>query len=87
MQGTPALLSRRVNSIAASRLLYYGWTIDKHLSPIASEFATVEQAEADDRWFRAKVLVSLDDQRPCAPRDEVMARMRVCLTHGPGITE
>lgn len=50
--------------------------MDKHLSPIASEFATVEQAESYDRWFRAKVLVSLDDQRPCTPHDEVMARMR-----------
>lgn len=50
--------------------------MNKHLSPIESEFATVEQAEAYDRWFRAKVLGSLDDQRPCAPHDEVMARMR-----------
>ena len=48
----------------------------KHLSPIESEFTTAEQAEAYERWFRAKVIVSLDDPRPCAPHDEVMARMR-----------
>ncbi|CAB3774462.1 type II toxin-antitoxin system RelB family antitoxin [Paraburkholderia humisilvae] len=29
------------------------------LSPIESEFATVEELEAYDQWFRAKVLASL----------------------------
>jgi hypothetical protein len=46
------------------------------LSPIESEFATVEEAEAHDRWFRAKVQSSLDDQRPCTPHDQVMATLR-----------
>ncbi|HEX8615422.1 MAG TPA: stability determinant [Telluria sp.] len=50
--------------------------MNKHLSPIESEFTTVEQAEAYDRWFRAKVQASLDDQQACTPHDEVMARMR-----------
>lgn len=46
------------------------------LSPIESEFATAEEAEAHDRWFREKVQGSLDDQRPSAPHDEVMANLR-----------
>ena len=45
------------------------------LSPIVSEFDTVEQAESYDRWFRAKVQASLDDPRPCIPHDQVMAQM------------
>lgn len=45
------------------------------LSPIESEFATVEEAEAYDRWFHAKVQESLDDPRPNIPHDQVMADM------------
>lgn len=45
------------------------------LSPIESEFATVEEAEAYDRWFRAKVRASLADKRPTIPHDQVMADM------------
>jgi hypothetical protein len=43
------------------------------LSPIESEFATTEEAEAYDRWFRAKVQASLDDLRPSIPHDQTMA--------------
>jgi hypothetical protein len=46
------------------------------LSPIQSEFAMVEEAEAYDRWFRAKVQASLDDQRPSKAHDQVMAELR-----------
>lgn len=46
------------------------------LSPIVSEFETEEEAEAYDRWFRAKVEASLADTRPCIPHDQVMAEMR-----------
>ncbi|AMM18814.1 antitoxin (plasmid) [Burkholderia sp. PAMC 28687] len=49
------------------------------LSPIASEFATVEEAEAYDRWFRAKVQESIDDPRPNIPHDQVMATMRALI--------
>lgn len=49
------------------------------LSPIESEFATTEEAEAYDRWLRAKVQESLDDPRPNIPHDQVMARMRALL--------
>lgn len=46
------------------------------LSPIVSEFETQEEADAYDRWFRAKVAASLADPRPPIPHDEVMAEMR-----------
>lgn len=46
------------------------------LSPIVSEFETEEQAEAYDKWFRAKVEASLADTRPPVPHDVVMAEMR-----------
>lgn len=49
------------------------------LSPIVSEFETEEEAEAYDRWFRAKVQASLDDPRPPVPHDEAMARIRAKL--------
>jgi hypothetical protein len=49
------------------------------LSPIESEFATVAEAEAHDRWFRAKVQASLDDQRPGTPHDVVMAELRAII--------
>ena len=45
------------------------------LSPIVSEFDTEEEAEAYDRWFRAKVEASLADPRPPIPHDEVMAEI------------
>ena len=54
------------------------------LSPIVSEFETEEQAEACDRWFRAKVEASLADRRALVPHDEVMAGMcRMIVTLRP----
>ncbi|MQA20981.1 type II toxin-antitoxin system RelB family antitoxin [Rugamonas rivuli] len=50
--------------------------MNENPSPTASEFATAEEAEAYDRWFRAKVQRSLDDQRPSAPHEDVMAALR-----------
>lgn len=49
------------------------------LSPLVSEFATTEEAEAYDRWFRAKVRASLDDSRPSVLHDEAMARVRATI--------
>jgi hypothetical protein len=49
------------------------------LDPIVSEFATVEEAEAYDKWFRAKVRRSMADPRPRIPHDEAMARIRTKL--------
>lgn len=50
------------------------------LSPIESEFATTEEAEAYDRWFRAKVRASLDDPRPGIPHDEMMAEIDAIIS-------
>jgi len=45
------------------------------LSPIESEFDSTEEAEAYDRWFRAKVQANLDDGRPSVPQATVMAEL------------
>lgn len=49
------------------------------LSPIESEFATTEEAEAYDAWFRRKVEASLADTRPPIPHDQVMAELRALI--------
>jgi hypothetical protein len=49
------------------------------LDPIVSEFATVEEAEAYDQWFREKVRRSMADTRPRVPHDEAMSRIRAKL--------
>lgn len=46
------------------------------LSPIESEFATTEEAEAYDVWFRAKVQAALDSKEPTIPHDEAMASIK-----------
>ncbi len=45
------------------------------LTPIESEFASTEEAEAYDVWFRARVEASLADTRPVVPHDEAVARI------------
>jgi len=50
------------------------------LSPIESEFATTEEAEAYDRWFRAKVRASLADKRPSLSHDAAMSEMDAIIT-------
>ena len=49
------------------------------LSPIESEFATAEEAEAHDRWFREEIDAALREANaPGAvfiPHDQVMAEM------------
>ncbi|EAV8896101.1 antitoxin [Salmonella enterica] len=45
------------------------------LSPIVSEFETVEQENNYNEWLQAKVAASLADPRPAIPHDEVMAEM------------
>ena len=54
------------------------------LSPIVSEFETQEDADAYDRWFRAKVEASLADRRPSVPHDGVMAEMRRIIAEKAG---
>lgn len=45
------------------------------LSPIESEFDSPEEAEAYERWFRAKVEAALADDRPGIPHDQLMAEI------------
>ena len=51
------------------------------LSPLESEFATTDEADAYDKWFRTKVEKSLalaDDPASIRiPHDEVMSKARV----------
>lgn len=54
-------------------------TTSTPLAPLVSEFATAEEAEAYDRWFRARVEASLADPRPSIPHDEAMASIRAKL--------
>lgn len=49
------------------------------LSPIVSEFATVEEAEAYEAWKRAKIEKSMADPRPGIPHDQVMAKAQALL--------
>ena len=46
------------------------------LDPIISEFATEEEAEAYDVWFREQVEAALREKGPGIPNDEVMAMAR-----------
>ncbi|ENC0639231.1 stability determinant [Escherichia coli] len=45
------------------------------LSPMVSEFETIEQENSYNEWLRAKVAASLADLRPTIPHDEVERRM------------
>jgi hypothetical protein len=45
-------------------------------TPIESEFATTEEADAYDAWFRAKVARAMASTAPCIPHDRVMAEAR-----------
>ncbi len=49
------------------------------LSPIESEFTSVDEAQAHDRWFRAQVQASLDDPEPSTPHDQVMAELELLI--------
>ena len=46
------------------------------LDPIISEFATEEEAEAYEAWFRAQVEEGLRSKGPWIPHDEVMYEAR-----------
>jgi len=46
------------------------------LSPIESGFASTEEAEAYDVWFRAKVREARDDKTSPVPHDEVVRRVK-----------
>ncbi len=46
------------------------------LDPIVSEFATTEEAEAYDLWFRAQVEEGLKSKGPWVSNEEVMREAR-----------
>ena len=50
------------------------------LPSTTSAFETTETAETYDHWFRAKVLASLNDDRPAAPHETVMVQLRKIVT-------
>ncbi len=49
------------------------------LTPIESEFATTQDAEAHDAWVHAKVERALASAKPRIPHDEVMAKAQAVL--------
>lgn len=49
------------------------------LTPIESEFATSEDAEAHDAWVRAKVERALASTKQRIPHGEVMAKAQAVL--------
>lgn len=49
------------------------------LTPIESEFATTEEAEAHDAWVHAKVERALASTKPRIPHDAVMAKAQAIL--------
>lgn len=67
-------MSNHIEKPRESQRSYTG-SMPTPLDPIVSEFATAEEAEAYDLWFRARVQESLDDPRPSVPHDQVIAEM------------
>ncbi|MET0360573.1 MAG: stability determinant [Sphingobium sp.] len=49
------------------------------LTPIESEFATTEDAEAYEVWFRAEIEAAMASDEPDIPHDEAMARMQAII--------
>ena len=49
------------------------------LSPIVSEFASTEEEEAYDVWFRAKVEKAMHSKEPGIPHEQVMAEMQAII--------
>lgn len=71
-----AALGRRYSrTVAAIAFIGYSLRMSEHVPNDASDFATPEEAEAYDRWFRARIEASLADPRPGIPHDQVMAEM------------
>lgn len=67
------------NKLPLRRIRFNVAAMKTALSPIESEFATTEEAEAYERWFRARVQESLDDNSPLIPHDQVIAEMQALI--------
>lgn len=48
-------------------------------STIVSEFASLEEAAAYEKWLKAKVAASLADERPSVTHDVVTAEMKAII--------
>jgi len=51
------------------------------LDPIVSEFATEEDAQAYDAWFRAQVEAALASTEPDIPHEQVMIEIRAIINN------
>ncbi|WP_375687676.1 antitoxin [Bartonella sp. AC62GZZY] len=74
-----------MDNIAKSNHLQYSgiertYVIKIILSPLISEFETVEQESSYTAWLRDKVASSLANPYPPIPHDEVMAEMEVIIS-------
>ncbi len=49
------------------------------LDPIISEFATQEEADAYDKWFRAEVEAGLAEKGPGIPHAQVMREAKAII--------
>ncbi|HQS30569.1 MAG: hypothetical protein B7X59_04065 [Polaromonas sp. 39-63-203] len=49
------------------------------LDPLISEFATDEEANSYDRWFRARVQAAIDSKDKRIPHDQVMAQVEAVM--------
>ena len=49
------------------------------LDPLIYEFATDEEANSYDRWFRAKVQAAIDSKQKRIPHDQVMAQADIVM--------
>jgi hypothetical protein len=49
------------------------------LSPIISEFETLEAENAYDVWYREKITKSMNSNQPLIPHDQVKAEIRKML--------
>jgi hypothetical protein len=53
------------------------------LSPLVSEFETVEQAQAYLEWLESRIAASREDGRAPVEHDQAMARVRAIIeAHG-----
>ena len=76
--GTGGPLRRMPPFIAPATETDYIHAMTK-FTPIESEFATSEEAEAHDAWVRAKVEKALASKKPGIPHDEVMAKAQAVI--------
>lgn len=49
------------------------------LTPIKSEFATTQEAQAYDAWLHAMIEARMVSDKPGIPHDEAMARMQAII--------